>query len=88
MEATEDTLCARDNRGCTPLHLAVEYERCTTDSQFDIVKALIENGDSALEKFTTVPNHYSAYQYHEYTRGKAQRSRTERKSVEYSEDGG
>jgi hypothetical protein len=49
--ARENTLRARDMRGRTPLHYAVEYERCNK-AQLDIVRELIARGDSALDEFT------------------------------------
>lgn len=64
---TEETLGARDLRGFTPLHYAVEYERCT-DSQLHVVKALIQHGNSALDMLSNKPDNYSVYGYHESTR--------------------
>jgi hypothetical protein len=70
-KAAEATLEAEDREGCTPLHLAVAYDKCT-DSQFEVVKALIDKCDAALDKLTKPPDSYSVYQYHDYTRVKAQ----------------
>ncbi|KAI9737975.1 MAG: hypothetical protein M1834_009345 [Cirrosporium novae-zelandiae] len=66
-KATEATLCATDQGGLTPLHLAVEYER-SSKSHLSIVKALIAYGDSALNKFTNSPKNLSVYEYLHYRR--------------------
>ncbi|TGO61940.1 hypothetical protein BOTNAR_0121g00230 [Botryotinia narcissicola] len=68
-KATENALKAQDSKGFTPLHYAVEYERCT-HSQFAIVRKLIECGDSALDKLGNKPDYFSVYGYHESTREK------------------
>ncbi|KAF7952195.1 uncharacterized protein EAE97_001692 [Botrytis byssoidea] len=68
-KTTENTLKAQDSKGFTPLHYAVEYERCT-HSQFEIVRKLIECGDSALDKLGNKPDYFSVYGYHESTREK------------------
>ncbi|RYP93507.1 hypothetical protein DL770_000391 [Monosporascus sp. CRB-9-2] len=76
--ASERTLCAKNDKGNTPLHLAVEYERCT-DAQFKIVKALISQCDKAMDERTGAPNFFSPYRYHEHTRSKAAPAEAERK---------
>ena len=63
--ASKDTLCSKDNEGRTPLHLAVEYKRCTT-VQLKIVKALVQRGDKAIDERTNAG--FSAYRYHEHTK--------------------
>ncbi|KAF7920648.1 hypothetical protein BELL_1448g00020 [Botrytis elliptica] len=68
-KTTEDALKAQDSKGFTPLHYAVEYERCT-HSQFEIIRRLIECGDSALDKLGNKPDYFSVYGYHESTREK------------------
>ncbi|TGO35166.1 hypothetical protein BHYA_0168g00220 [Botrytis hyacinthi] len=68
-KTTENALKAQDSKGFTPLHYAVEYERCT-HSQFEIVRKLIECGDSALDKLGNKPDHFSVYGYHESTQEK------------------
>jgi hypothetical protein len=68
--ADEAALCAQDDKGNTPLHLAVAYERCT-DAQLRIVKALIRRCDKAIDKRTKEPNHFSPYLFHEHTRAEA-----------------
>jgi ankyrin repeat protein len=70
--ASEETLCAVDQRGMTPLHLAVEYERGCL-SQVNIVVALLRRGDKALDQFTSTPKDLSVYEYHVHTRVQATR---------------
>jgi ankyrin repeat protein len=65
--AGEGTLCAKDDKGNTPLNLAVDYER-STEAQLEIVEALIERCDKAIDERTNAPNFFSPYRYHEYTR--------------------
>lgn len=74
--AGEGTLCARDDKGNTPLHFAVDYQRCT-DTQLDVVKALILQCDKAMDKRANPPNSFSAYQYHEHTRAEAKKAARE-----------
>ncbi|KAH8654473.1 hypothetical protein BGZ60DRAFT_532842 [Tricladium varicosporioides] len=71
--AGEKTLCAKDDKGNTPLHLAVEYERCT-DAQMAIVKALVERSDKAMDERTNAPYQFSPFLYHEHTRTLAKRA--------------
>jgi ankyrin repeat protein len=68
--ASEATLCATDQDGLTPLHLAVDYER-SSESHLSIVQALIAHGDRAFDEFTTNPKDLSVYEYHQYTRSQA-----------------
>jgi ankyrin repeat protein len=79
-KATKKALIAEDVKGYTPLHLAVEYGRCT-DSQYNIVKALIEQGDSALDKVTKAPDCYSPYRWHMHTRERAERQQNNARKV-------
>jgi ankyrin repeat protein len=65
--ASEATLCATDQDGLTPLHIAVEYQRAS-EAQLSVVRALIAHGDGALDEFTTSPKGLSVYEYHQYTR--------------------
>jgi hypothetical protein len=78
--ASEATLRAKDYRGITPLHLAVAYERCT-DGQLEIVKAIIERSDKAMDERTNAPDSFSPYRYHEYTRAKAIAAEAETKKA-------
>jgi hypothetical protein len=68
-KAGEDAFLAKNNEGYTPLHIAVEYDRCT-DTQLDIVEKLISRCDKAMDQRTNTS--LSPYQYHQYTREKAQ----------------
>ncbi|KAM0490403.1 hypothetical protein ACHAP8_011620 [Fusarium lateritium] len=76
----KEMFSVRDKLGRTPLHLAVEYDRCCT-SQVQIVEQLLRSNPSALEMTIQDPRSpsqtLSAYQYHHYTR-----KRTEKKMAE------
>ncbi|KAH7386417.1 hypothetical protein BKA64DRAFT_711643 [Cadophora sp. MPI-SDFR-AT-0126] len=65
--ADEATLQAKEDKGYTPLHLAVAYDRCT-DKQLEIVEVLVERCDKAMDQRTNAEPPLSPYQYHEYTR--------------------
>lgn len=80
-KAGENTLCAKDDWGNTPLHLAVAYERCT-DEQLKIVQALVEKCDKALDIRTNEPNFFSPYRYHEHTRAEALKRHAKEKATE------
>lgn len=60
--ASRDTLCAKDDKGHTPLHLACDYERCI-DTQLEIVKAFVTQCDEAMDQRTNAPQAYSPYQH-------------------------
>lgn len=64
--ASTDTLSMRNQRGLTPLHIAVHGEKCTLQ-QFNIVKRLVEKCDIALDATldskTGRPTGQSPYQY-------------------------
>ncbi|KAK4220513.1 hypothetical protein QBC38DRAFT_550635 [Podospora fimiseda] len=47
-KTSDSILSDQDREGYTPLHHAVEYERCNA-AQLDVVMALLEEGDSALD---------------------------------------
>lgn len=68
-KASAATLCAEDEQGYTPLHLAVEYDRCSL-TQLDVVRALIEKADTALDVgvLDKDPTRLSVYRHHEKTR--------------------
>ena len=59
---SKNMLAAQDDSGLTPLHLAVEYSRCTKERR-KIVRALLEHGDSALDK-RGGSKALSVYQHH------------------------
>ncbi|KFG80924.1 intracellular serine protease [Metarhizium anisopliae] len=64
---------AVDVKGRTPLHLAVEYERCCR-VQVGIVDELLRRGPGALDVEVAAYSGraMSVYQYHEYTRRRAE----------------
>jgi hypothetical protein len=66
-KANQDALCAQDDSGFTPLHLAVEYERCDKE-QLEVVQALVRQGDGALDLEAEEAENFSVYRYHEHTR--------------------
>lgn len=72
--AGQDTLCAKDSEGKTPLHLAVQYDRCTKP-QLDVVRELVGRCDAALSVKTNSPRCFSPYQYHLDTCADAERKR-------------
>jgi hypothetical protein len=72
--AEADTLCAQDHEGKTPLHLAVEFERCIS-TQPQVVEALMKKCDLAMDKRTSYPKGYSPYRYHVYSRNEAKKAR-------------
>lgn len=75
----DTTLMAADSKGFTPLHLAVEYDKCT-ETQYDVIKELIKHGDAALDKSTNPPEGWSPYRYHMHTRGKTERQQQQVKA--------
>jgi hypothetical protein len=64
-KVSDDVLCQKDGAGCTPLHRAVEYERCR-EGQIEVVRALLDCGDLALDEKTN--ENLSVYQHHFSTR--------------------
>ena len=69
-KASKKVLCLQDFQGNTPLHSAVEYERCT-EEQLQVVQILAERGESEAMKKRTKDTCLSPYLYHIYTRPKA-----------------
>lgn len=53
--ASAGTLIAKDERGNTPLHLAVEYSRCL-EGQIELVKAILEKTDCSTQFDPQVDN--------------------------------
>lgn len=80
---SEKTFRMQDHRGRTPLHLAVDYEKCSP-SQVDIVSHLLRFGPHALvvkmKKDNMGPSR-SAYQHHEITRKLFDRKNPEKKGI-------
>lgn len=66
--ASHGTLCAQDNKGNTPLHVAVDYNLCL-DGQIKVVEALVNKSDEAMGVVNA--NGMSPYRYHEETRREA-----------------
>ena len=58
--ASRDALAAPNLQGQTPLHLAVDYKRCSS-LQLDVVKTLLKHGDAALDLWTRQPEVHSVY---------------------------
>lgn len=69
-KASKKVLCLQDFQGNTPLHSAVEYDRCT-EEQLQIVQILAERGENEAMKKRTKDACLSPYLYHIYTRPKA-----------------
>ncbi|KAF7930842.1 hypothetical protein BELL_0266g00130 [Botrytis elliptica] len=75
-QAGPKTLSARDDKGNTPLHLAVEYRRCKPN-QLQVIQKIIEKCDSEMQetegsdKFSENPMYnnikMSPYSYHVFT---------------------
>jgi ankyrin repeat protein len=84
--APEKMFSITDNRGRTPLHLAVEYERCCK-TQVSIVKELLHRGPQALDvSISTYNRTFSVYQYHENSRREAERRLNQRPIKEAKDD--
>ncbi|KAF2106735.1 hypothetical protein BDV96DRAFT_607204 [Lophiotrema nucula] len=62
-KASVHTLASQDDSSKTPLHHAVEINRCTHD-RLQIIRILIELGDGAFDKRTSEPERFSIYRYH------------------------
>ncbi len=69
-KASKRVLCIQDIQGNTPLHLAVEYERCN-EEQLQIVQTLAERGESEAMNKRTKETCLSPYLYHIHSRPKA-----------------
>ncbi|KAF3074378.1 hypothetical protein CFAM422_003607 [Trichoderma lentiforme] len=65
----DEMFTVTDSQGCTPLHLAVDYERCC-NKQITIVKELLLRAPQALKYEMRLPTGRpaSVYQYHMHTR--------------------
>ncbi|KAI1460617.1 hypothetical protein F4805DRAFT_416485 [Annulohypoxylon moriforme] len=85
--AKADTLLAKEENGLTPLHLAVEYNRCD-DSQLEIVQALVEGCESVLDMTYDHPEKgpLSPYLYHEFTHQEAKEKHARERKNEQSRD--
>jgi hypothetical protein len=68
----EAMFISRDAKGRTPLHLAVEYDRCSI-AHADLVEELLRRGPAAMdEKISDGSDSSTVYQYHERTRKAAE----------------
>lgn len=92
---TGETLGHQDNKGLTPLHYAVEYERCLPERE-EMVKALIKRSDVAFDLRSRKPEELSVYQHHvrsrekygkkkELRRMERERKEKEKQSKDYKE---
>ena len=70
-KASKKVLCHQDFQGRTPLHLAVDYNRCTKE-QLQIVEALAKRCQEAMYTRSEGDACHSPYMYHMHTRSKAQ----------------
>lgn len=61
--ASEESLCKQDRDELTPLHYAVDYERCTKD-RLPVVEALIKRSDKAFDIKSDKPGLRSVFLYH------------------------
>lgn len=69
--ANEEILSASNSFGYTPLHLAVEYKTLLEEGQQEVVAALVEKGDCALDQWVVSESHphgISVLGYYEMTR--------------------
>ena len=67
-KSSPETLCSKDEKGLTPLHLAVDYAR-SDDTQLNIVKSIVDKCPQAMDQ---TYDHkgiglLSVYRYHELT---------------------
>lgn len=86
-KSSPQTLAAQDQKKLTPLHLAVDYARCTK-SRFEVVTALIRCGDGAFDTETDKPDRFSAYLYHLDTKRKYEKAQEEKAKKALESSGG
>ena len=70
-KASEEVLCLQDSDGNTPLHIAVEYKRCS-EEQLQVVELLAKRCKESMHKRSLGKACLSPYLYHMRTRPKAQ----------------
>ena len=70
-KASEEVLCLQDSDGNTPLHIAVEYKRCSME-QLKIVEFLARRCKESMHKRSLGEACLSPYSYHMRTRADAQ----------------
>ena len=74
-KASEEVLCLQDSDGNTPLHIAVEYKRCSKE-QLQVVEFLAKRCKEAMHKRSLGEACLSPYLYHMRTRKEAQAATT------------
>ena len=84
--ADEKYLCALDNDGYTPLHMAVDYKRCQR-GQLELVAALVKKENSALDIKTSPPGKLFVYMYHEYTRELFKAQKDDHEGLDHTGEG-
>lgn len=79
----ENVLLAQNGDKLTPLHLAVDYNRCN-GAQFGVVKRLVSLCDAALDTHTLSedPSLRSVFRHHEHTRRLAAERERKKKEKE------
>ncbi|ETS78061.1 hypothetical protein PFICI_10123 [Pestalotiopsis fici W106-1] len=84
----KETLCAADEEGFTPLHLAVAAPKCD-DAQLATVKALVDQCDEALDIMCKYGGKdlVSPYRYHLLTQEVLNKQRTESEKTSTSKEG-
>ena len=70
-KASEEVLCLQDSDGNTPLHIAVEYKRCTNE-QLQILELLAKQCKESMHKRSLGEACLSPYLYHMRTRENVQ----------------
>ena len=74
-KASEEVLCIQDSDGNTPLHIAVEYKRCS-EKQLQIVELLAKRCKESMHKRSLGEACLSPYLYHMRTRSEEQPAAT------------
>ncbi|KAB5545922.1 hypothetical protein GE09DRAFT_1132964 [Coniochaeta sp. 2T2.1] len=84
-KSSPETLCAKDEKGLSPLHLAVAYQRAD-DTQLNIVKSIVDRCPQAMDQTYDHKESglLSAYRYQELTHkeGLEQAAREARKKAQ------
>jgi ankyrin repeat protein len=90
-KSSPETLVAKDEKGLTPLHLAVDYAR-SDDTQLNIVKSIVDRCPQAMDQNYEHRGTglLSAYRYHEltYQEGMEKAAREAKKKLLEKKDGG
>lgn len=85
--ASARTLSAKDDKGNTPLHLAVEYKHCKTN-QLQVIQEIIKKCDAEMQRTEELDDlsrnltyndaKMSPYSYHVFTASKHQEEKTKK----------